>query len=99
MVPIDVPRDGLYRLWSRVRAANPGPQWAPLLQVDDQCGQPAWAGQSPPGQRSWLSGPGAVVSLTAGRHTLRLLGAAAGVDLDRILLTANLNAPGAGSGA
>src|SRR5437879_1301405 len=43
---------------------------------------------------TWLSGPGAVVSLTAGRHTIRLLRGAAGVDLDRILLTANLNAPG-----
>jgi hypothetical protein len=99
VVPIDVPRDGLYRLWSRVRAPSAGPQWAPLLKVDDQCRQPAWAGQSPPGQWSWLSGPGAVVSLTAGRHTLRLLSGAAGVDLDRIVLTANLNAPGAGFGA
>jgi len=53
----------------------------------------------PPGAAVLAVGPGAVVSLTAGRHTLRLLGAAAGVDLDRILMTANLNAPGAGSGA
>jgi hypothetical protein len=32
------------------------------------------------------------------RHTIRLLSGAAGVDVDRILLTANLNAPASGFG-
>jgi hypothetical protein len=89
VVPMDVPEDGLYRIWSRVRVPTSGPQWAPLLQIDDRCRLPAWAGKSPGGQWSWLSGPGAVVSLSAGRHTLRFLGGAAGVDLDRVLLVAD----------
>ena len=41
------------------------------------------------GQWSWESGPSAFLQLEAGRHTIRFLGAEDGVNLDRIVLTAD----------
>ena len=62
-----------------------------LLQVDDWCPVPAWAGVGQNGVWSWRSGPDALLTLTAGRHTLRFLGAAGGLGLDHVLLSADPN--------
>jgi endoglucanase len=90
-LPVDVPQDGQYRLWSRVSPPKPAKGAAgtgvSLLQVDDGCPVPAWGSSAPKGVWSWQSGPD--LTLTAGRHTLRFLGGAGGVDLDRALLTAD----------
>ncbi|HET9769917.1 MAG TPA: cellulase family glycosylhydrolase, partial [Acidimicrobiia bacterium] len=84
-VPVDVPADGTYRLWSQVLPTKKGAQ-ASLLQVDDSCPVAAWEGGATGNGWSWRSGR-QPLTLTAGRHTLRFLGAAGGVNLDRILLT------------
>ena len=84
-LPVDVPTDGTYRLWSRAMPP-PGGGGVPLLQVDDRCPVPAWSAPGPPGQWSWQTAV-AGVALTAGRHTLRFLGAPGGMNLDRVVLT------------
>jgi hypothetical protein len=56
-----------------------------LLQVDDQCASPGWDAGGQKGAWSWRPGP--ELSLTAGRHTLRFLGAVGGSNLDRVVLT------------
>jgi hypothetical protein len=85
-VPIEVPADGAYRLWTRVRPTKRG--GASLLQVDDRCPSAAWSGLEPGGGWSWSAGP-QTMHLTAGRHTLRFLGPDGGANVDRILLTAD----------
>jgi hypothetical protein len=88
-LPIDVPQAGEYRLWSRVRPPEAGTgSGVSLVQVDDGCAVPGWNGAGGTGVWSWQSEPGTVMSLTAGRHTLRFFGVAGGVNLDRVLLTA-----------
>ena len=72
-VAVDVPRDGTYRLWSRVMPPAPGGGRS-LLQVDDGCPTPAWSSPGPAGVWSWQTAVDGL-SLTAGRHTLRFLGA------------------------
>jgi hypothetical protein len=89
-LPIDVPQDGTYQLWSRVMPPGAGiVAKVPPLQVDDGCPVPAWAGAAPEGTWSWQSAPGTGLSLTAGRHTVRFFGAPGGVNLDRVLLVAD----------
>ncbi|HET9769498.1 MAG TPA: cellulase family glycosylhydrolase, partial [Acidimicrobiia bacterium] len=83
-VPVDVPAAGAYRLWSRVRPTD-GPA-ASSLQVDDGCPGPGWSGGDPKDGWAWRTGP-QTLQLSAGRHTLRFLGAAGGSHVDRILLT------------
>jgi hypothetical protein len=86
-LPVDVPQAGKYRLWSRVmppRGKGTG-SGVSLLQVDDQCASPGWAAGGQKGAWSWRPGP--ELSLTAGRHTLRFLGAVGGSNLDRVVLT------------
>lgn len=88
-VPFDVGEGGTYRLWTRVRPLADGRDSAvSLLQVDDGCPVPAWE-QSPRGTAwSWRTGPGAVMTLTPGRHTLRFLGGPGPANLDRVIVTA-----------
>ena len=95
-LPVDVPADGTYHLWSLVNRRDPA--WdttVALLQVDDGCPVPAWTSGSRRGVWSWRPGPAAGLSLTAGRHTLRFFGPRDGVDLDRVVLSTDPNhAPG-----
>ncbi len=89
-VPVDVPIAGEYRLWSRVMKAQGGKgAGVALIQVDDACPVAAWSGVEPNGEWSWESGPHALLQLKAGRHTIRFLGAAGGINLDRFVLTAD----------
>ena len=90
-VPVDVPVTGEYRVWSRVMKAKAGQgSGVGLLQVDDACPVPAWDEVEPEGQWSWRTGDGArLMHLEQGRHTLRFLGPPGGVNLDRIVLTAD----------
>jgi hypothetical protein len=60
-----------------------------LIQVDDGCPVAGWEALAPDGQWSWESGQHALLHLDAGRHTIRFLGSAGGVNLDRLLLTAD----------
>jgi hypothetical protein len=85
-LPIDVPQDGTYRLWSRAMGAG-----SSLVQVDDRCPVPAWTGGGPNGVWSWRSGPDALLTLTAGRHTLRFFGAAGRLGLDSVQLSGDPN--------
>jgi len=89
-VPVDVVQPGEYRLWSRVMKANGGKgSGAGLVQIDDACPVPAWGPVPPTGTWSWETSPAALVHLDAGRHTIRFLGGAGGVNLDRVVLTAD----------
>ncbi|MEW6474629.1 MAG: cellulase family glycosylhydrolase [Actinomycetota bacterium] len=90
-LPFDVPQGGTYRLWSRVRPLSNGRDSAvPLVQLDDACPVPAWDTMASPATAwSWRTGPGAVFTLTPGRHTLRVLGGSGGVNLDRVILSAD----------
>ncbi|HEY4408611.1 MAG TPA: cellulase family glycosylhydrolase, partial [Acidimicrobiia bacterium] len=85
-LPVDIPADGTYRLWSQVMSPAAG-GGVSLLQVDDGCAVPAWSSPAPSGRWTWQE-VGDRLSLSAGRHTLRFLGPAdGGVDLDRVVLT------------
>jgi hypothetical protein len=89
-VAVDVPRAGEYRLWSRVMKGKAGKgSGVAYIQVDDRCPFPAWDAVNADGMWSWESGRSAFVQLDAGRHTIRFLGAPGGVNLDRIVLTAD----------
>jgi hypothetical protein len=94
-LPVDIPADGTYHLWSLVNRRDPS--WSvtvSMLQVDDGCPLPAWTSGSRRGIWSWRPGPDAGLPLTAGRHTFRFFGPKAGVDLDRIVLSTDpANAP------
>jgi hypothetical protein len=59
--------------------------------VDDACPVPAWGEVEPDGQWSWKTSDGAWLQLEQGRHTLRFLGAPGGVNLDRIVLSADVD--------
>lgn len=86
-LPFDVAEDGVYRLWSRARAPSGGAGSAvSQVQIDDACPTPAWEAVTPTAAWSWRTGPGAVFQLPPGRHTLRLLGGAGPVDVDRVML-------------
>ena len=86
-LPFDVAEGGAYRLWSRVRSLWDGTDSAvSLVQIDDSCPTPAWAAAPPQPAWSWRMAPGAVFHLTPGRHTLRFLGGAGPVNLDRVML-------------
>jgi hypothetical protein len=88
--PVDVPEGGEYRLWSRVMKAKNSPDaGAVLVQVDDACPISPWPELSRDGQWSWQSTRDASFELTAGRHTVRILGGNGSVNLDRIVLTAD----------
>lgn len=87
---VDVPADGTYHLWSLVNRRDPS--WTttvPQLQVDDGCTGPAWTSGGRRGVWSWRPGPDAGLALTAGRHTLRFFGPPSGVELDRVVLSAD----------
>jgi hypothetical protein len=87
---VDVPTGGEYRLWSRVMKAKASPPGgAVLVQVDDACAVSPWGEVARDGQWSWQSSRDASFQLTAGRHTLRVLGGNGTVNLDRIVLTAD----------
>jgi len=89
-VPVDVPESGEYRLWSRVMKSPLGTgSGVALVQVDDACPVPAWDEVTADGRWAWKSGDRALLRLEQGRHTLRFLGGPDGVNLDRIVLTAD----------
>ncbi|HEV7536152.1 MAG TPA: cellulase family glycosylhydrolase [Acidimicrobiia bacterium] len=95
-LPVDIPEDGTYHLWSLINRRDPS--WSTtvsMLQVDDGCLLPAWTSGSRRGIWSWRPGPDAGLPLTAGRHTFRFFGPKTGVDLDRLVLSTDPNhAPG-----
>ena len=89
-VAVDVPSARQYRVWSRVMKAKSGKgPGIGLIQVDDACPVAAWEAPDADGRWSWESGRAAVLDLDAGRHTIRFLGAPGGVNVDRIVLTAD----------
>lgn len=88
-IPVDIPESGEYRLWSRVMKSGLGTgSGVSLLQVDDACPVPAWNQVDKDGRWAWETGDQALW-LEKGQHTLRFLGGAGGVNLDRIALTAD----------
>jgi hypothetical protein len=89
-IPVDIPTNAEYRLWSRVmKAKGAAGSGAGLVQVDNACPVRAWGPVDATGSWSWESPPEASFRLTPGRHTVRFLGAPGGVNLDRIVLTAD----------
>ena len=89
-VSVDVPSTRQYRLWSRVMKGKAGKgSGIGYIQVDDACPVPAWEAVTADGEWSWESGRSAFMTLEKGRHTIRFLGAAGGVNLDRVVLTAD----------
>jgi chitodextrinase len=103
-VAIDVPADGDYRVWTRI---NPAADGAPayLLQVDHGCPIAVGGGPVPPGAWTWIGhrdgDPARAVTLplTAGRHTLTLVGRSPDLAVARILLTADHGCEPIGDGA
>jgi hypothetical protein len=89
-VAVDVPSTRQYQLWSRVMKAKSGKgSGVGYIQVDDGCPVPAWDAFEADGKWSWETGRSSFMTLEAGRHTIRFLGAPGGVNLDRIVLTAD----------
>ena len=87
---VDVPSTRQYQLWSRVMKGKSGKgSGIGYVQVDDACPVPAWDAVTADGIWSWETGRSAFMTLEAGRHTIRFLGADGGVNLDRIVLTAD----------
>ncbi len=64
---------------------------AGYIQVDDACPVAAWDALEADGTWLWESGRGAFMDLEAGRHTIRFLGVPGGVNLDRVVLTADVD--------
>lgn len=88
---VEVAATGTYRVWSRVRAPDAAHDtyW---LQVDGRCPVVVGDGEAVAGAWTWVGGSAGVplrVDLAAGRHTLRMIGKDAGLDLDRVLLSAD----------
>lgn len=89
-VPVEVPESGEYRLWSRVMKSPRGTgSGVALLQLDDGCPVAAWDEVARDGRWAWESGENALLWLERGRHTLRFFGGPGGVNLDRLVLTAD----------
>jgi hypothetical protein len=89
-IPVDIPDTGEYRLWSRVmKATGAADSGVGRVQIDDGCPITAGGDVPPTGAWSWQSSPEALLRLEAGRHTIRFLGSPGGVNLDRVVLTAD----------
>lgn len=103
-VAVDVPADGNYRVWTRVAPAADGDA-SHLLQVDHGCPIAVGGGPVPPGAWTWIGhrdgDPAGAVTLplTAGRHTLTLVGRGPDLAVARVLLTTDHGCEPVGDGA
>jgi chitodextrinase len=94
-INVEVPADGTYRLWTRVRPAE-GEASAWALQVDGGCAMNFTSTGSVAGAWTWLDyrdgNPAAKVDLqlTAGQHTLLVTGQTAGLAIDNLSLKDDL---------
>ncbi|HZV26513.1 MAG TPA: Ig-like domain-containing protein, partial [Acidothermaceae bacterium] len=93
-VTVTVPADGTYRLWSRLNPALSG-NTSYAVQVDGGCPIGIGGASMPAGQWTWVNykdgNPTSTVSvpLTAGTHTLELIGVSSGLAVDSVMLVAD----------
>ena len=91
---VTVPADGTYQLWSRLNPADPS-NTSYAVQVDGGCPIEIGGASMPAGQWTWANyengDPASTVSLplTAGTHTLELIGRSSGLAIDSVLLIAD----------
>jgi chitodextrinase len=91
---VTVPADGTYQLWSRLDPADPS-QTSYAVQVDGGCPIDVGGATMPAGQWTWANyengDPTSTVSvsLTAGTHTLELIGGSSGLEVDSVMLVAS----------
>lgn len=109
---VNVTEAGTYRVWTRMAAPNASDNTY-LLEIDSsQCYEvggssvPVYSGSAAPyfvaGASNWVSrtasGTSIDVALTAGNHQMRLIGAHAGVVVDRVILTLDTVCSPSGTG-
>jgi chitodextrinase len=93
---VTVPADGTYHLWSRLNPSDPSAT-SYAVQVDGGCPIAIGGATEPAGQWSWVNyGSGDTTSavtlpLTAGTHTLELIGVSSGLAVDSVMLVADPN--------
>jgi chitodextrinase len=91
---VTVPADGTYHLWSRL---NPSGASATsyAVQVDGGCPIDIGGASEPAGQWSWVNYAGGdttsavTLPLTAGTHTLELIGVSSGLAVDSVMFVAD----------
>jgi hypothetical protein len=102
-VTVNVPEAGSYRIWSRIQAPD-GVNNSYTLQVDGGGGITVADAALPAGAWTWVdfrdNAPASkiTVSLSAGPHTLTLLGREPNVKIDRLLLLSDPSAVPLGTG-
>ena len=102
---VTVPADGSYRVWSRIMAPNSTDN-SYYLEIDNTtCGVNVGdAATIPANTWTWVDyqgGNSAIkvnVTLSAGTHTVTMIGKEAGVKLDRIILTSDTGCVPTGTG-
>ena len=91
---VTVPADGTYQLWSRVNPQDSS-DTSYALQVDGGCPINIGGASMPAGQWTWANyengDPNSSVSvpLTAGTHTLELIGVSSGLAVDSVMFVAD----------
>ena len=93
-VTVTVPSDGTYQLWSRLNPSDPS-NTSYAVQVDGGCAIDVGGATMPAGQWTWADykngDPMSTISLplTAGTHTLELIGRSSGLSVDSVMLVAD----------
>ena len=91
---VTAPADGTYQLWSRLNPTDSS-NTSYEVQVDGGCPIDIGGASMPAGQWTWVNYQNAdptstvSVSLTAGTHTLELIGGTSGMEVDSVLLVAD----------
>ena len=103
-VTVTVPQNGTYRVWSRIMAPNTTAN-SYTLEVDDTtCGVRVGDSAITANTWTWVDYKDAAsatkinFTLTAGQHTVTMIGREADVKLDRIILTADTSCVPTGTG-
>lgn len=101
---VSVPTAGTYRVWSRIKTANTANN-SFYLQIDDTtCNVPVGDANLTANTWTWVDYQGGNtaskidVNLTAGNHTFVMAGKEDEVQLDRVILTADLTCVPTGTG-
>lgn len=95
-VTLNVPSTATYRVWSRIHAPD-GTNNSYLLEIDGSTCFTVGDGGIPANSWTWVDHHGSVPSskmqlnLSAGNHSIKMIGREPGIKLGRILLVSNLN--------
>lgn len=93
-VTVTVPADGMYQLWSRLNPGDPS-NTSYAVEVDGGCPIDVGGATMPAAQWTWADykngDPTSTIGvpLTAGTHTLELIGRSSGLSIDAVMLVAD----------